>query len=1176
MKVPVLIGWLIFEAVLAAQSNIPAYVFGKADLATGATPTSLVIGDFNGDGLPDLVSTNSGSSSFSVLLSKSNGAFSPKADHVLVAAPSKVVAGDFNNDGKLDLAIAAASAGGTISVFLGRGDGTFSGPSGFGTANGLGMVVGDFNNDGHLDLAVADSNAGHLELLLGKGDGTFSIGGEYPTVPSPLEVVVGDFSADGNLDLAVGAQTKGISVLLGNGDGTFKTHVDYSVTANGLAASDVTGDGKLDLVTGNVDNTSQVERINVLPGRGDGTFQSPFLYATGVQRLITSVVVADFNSDGWPDIAAVGFQQVSVLLGSSSGVFQAHQEYFVPGFAMAASSADFNNDGRTDIAVLNQTTQNSNGPDSISLLINHGDGTFSGRTDTPTGASPQGLAALDLNSDGKLDLVVTNSADNTFSVFFGNGKGSFTLDDVSATLNPNPVEAIPFEISGGATQGFLVLSHNPDYGFYHELWVYQHGGSAVAGRMVRLRLNPEAAGPTDSNIKQITQGVGNPSDDKEKQKSGKFEKDKQFKSSLMRGPSVTSPASRIARFRNLSRWEEVARVALMILGLALCGVAIWKIYSPQRWREAWVQQILYVVTVLAVPWIIAALDSHEILAQSLGPENFASVSGFSNALMVFAGNDDGTFSELDYDTGNSPFAVAGGDFNGDGFTDLAVSNFLDNTVSIFLNSGTGSFLKRNDFPVGKGPQWLTIGDFDGDGNEDVAVTNSIDNSVSILRGSGSGTLLAHTDYPVGLNPYAVLSGDFNGDGKLDLVVSSYSNNSVAILLGNGDGTLQPRYTLAGGNGVNVIVAANFTGSGLPDLAATNSLDNTFSVWPNTSVLLCTDTLSASNVNVAIAGGANSATVTTSQQTGCHWTATSNVSWIRVTSGSPGTGNGTVNYSVAANPGAQRTGILTIAGQTLTVVQAGAGTAAPAIQSVVNGASFGSGLSSGSWTTILGANLSATTRSWQASDFNGNNLPTSLDGVQVKINGNLAYVYYISPTQLNVLAPDDAATGTVPVQVLNASGASNLVNVDKQPASPAFFAYPQQGGRYAIAQDASTYALLAPVGLLGSGLGTSPAKPGEYITLYATGLGATNPPYPAGQIIQTPEPLTGAPVVTIGGATAAVQFAGIIGSGLYQINAIVPNLPAGDASITVTVNGVQSPAGTYIPIAVTAPAIRLSR
>jgi uncharacterized protein (TIGR03437 family) len=248
-------------------------------------------------------------------------------------------------------------------------------------------------------------------------------------------------------------------------------------------------------------------------------------------------------------------------------------------------------------------------------------------------------------------------------------------------------------------------------------------------------------------------------------------------------------------------------------------------------------------------------------------------------------------------------------------------------------------------------------------------------------------------------------------------------------------------------------------------------------------------------------------------------------------------------------------------------------ALPVISSggVINAASFQPGLASGAWISIKGSNLSTSTRLWQTSDFKGNQLPTALDSVTVTINGRSAYVYYISPSQINVLAPDDPATGSVPVQVTTSQGASNIVQANKQAAAPALFSYSQMGGYYAIAQDPRTYSLIAPVGLFGAATPTLPAVPGETLILYATGLGAVASGQPAGQLVPAPSTLTNSLKVTIGSQTASVQFAGLIGSGLYQLNLIVPDLPPGDASVVLSVAGVQSAGQSAIPVAAGTPA-----
>ena len=179
--------------------------------------------------------------------------------------------------------------------------------------------------------------------------------------------------------------------------------------------------------------------------------------------------------------------------------------------------------------------------------------------------------------------------------------------------------------------------------------------------------------------------------------------------------------------------------------------------------------------------------------------------------------------------GTDPDAIVAGDFNGDGRTDLAVANSVDNTVSVLLGNGDGTFQPQVTYAVGSIPDAIVAGDFTGDGHIDLAVANSVDNTVSVLLGNGDGTFQPQVTYAVGSIPGAIVAGDFTGDGHTDLAVANSGDNTVSVLLGNGDGTFQPQVTYAVGSEPDAIVAGDFTGDGHTDLAVANSGDNTVSV-----------------------------------------------------------------------------------------------------------------------------------------------------------------------------------------------------------------------------------------------------------------------------------------------------------------------------------------------------------
>jgi uncharacterized protein (TIGR03437 family) len=233
-----------------------------------------------------------------------------------------------------------------------------------------------------------------------------------------------------------------------------------------------------------------------------------------------------------------------------------------------------------------------------------------------------------------------------------------------------------------------------------------------------------------------------------------------------------------------------------------------------------------------------------------------------------------------------------------------------------------------------------------------------------------------------------------------------------------------------------------------------------------------------------------------------------------------------------------------------------------ITSVVNGASFLPGISQGAWTTITGTSLSGTTRIWTGADFNGDNLPTQLDHVSVTIDGKPAYVYYISPTQLNVLSPADAAQGPVPVQVTYKGKASNTLNATEAAFAPALFMFDPLGRKYVAARH-SDYQLLGPVDLY-PGV-TVPAKAGDVILLYGTGFGPTNPTTDFGQTFTGAPPTANPVTATIGGVPATVQFAGLVTSGEYQFNILVPSVPSGDNLVVLKVGGLSTQPGAYLAV-----------
>ena len=298
-------------------------LFGKGDgtfaagvsYATGGGPSCVALGDLNGDGVLDIVTTDYGTYTVSALIGRGDGSFGEKTSYATGAEPQSVALGDLNGDGVLDL-VTADNWGNTLSVFIGKGDGTFSATISYAAVSPAAITLGDVNGDGVLDMVAANTSDSTADVFIGNGDGTFRAKTSYATGSTPSSVSLGDLNGDGFLDLVTAdSSSNTVSVLIGNGNGSFGAKTSYASGSAPRYASlgDVNGDGVLDIVTADSAGNS----ASVLIGNGNGTFGPKTSYAVGTAPF--SVALGDLNGDGVLDMVtadSVSFT-VSVLLGDT-------------------------------------------------------------------------------------------------------------------------------------------------------------------------------------------------------------------------------------------------------------------------------------------------------------------------------------------------------------------------------------------------------------------------------------------------------------------------------------------------------------------------------------------------------------------------------------------------------------------------------------------------------------------------------------------------------------------------------------------------------------------------------------------------------------------------------------------------------------------------------------------
>ena len=749
----------------------------KTDFTTGNTPYSVSFGDFNGDGKPDMVTANYTANTFSVLMNTttpgaSTPTFSAATDFTTGTGPYAVALGDLNGDGKSDVAVANYDAA-SVSVFFntttpGASTPTFSAKTDFTTGtNPASISFNDFNGDGKSDIVVANYGSNSISVLFntttsGSATPTFSAKTDFTTGTGPYSVVTGDFNGDGKKDIAAANyDATSVSVFFnttttGSATPTFSAKTDFTTGTNpsSVAIRDLNGDGKIDLAVANYGANSVSILLNTtVSNASTPTFSAKTDFAT--ESGPYAVTLGDINNDGRPDMAATNYttNKVSQYFnittpGASTPSFGAVSNYTVGTAPSSVTFCDLNGDGKVDMVIGNETTNN------VSVFMNTmtlgvTPVSFSAKTDL-TSSGNTSVKLADFNGDGKPDVVGNSPGSRNAIVRFNTTTPGASTPTFSATttfasgLVPNVISIGDFNGDG-----------KPDF-------AVSNGNSLNYISVFLNSTTPGASTPTFSN------GLA----------PGNF-----FATGTNPISCTSADINGDGKPDLISQNSSGGSISVLLNAT-----------PPGNATPVFSSSVNFTTTPTTTLFLFAGDLNGD------GKPDIAVTNGTSNTVSVLlntttTGSATPTFSaKTDFAVGSNARNVAIADLNGDGNPDLAVTNNSGNSVSVLLNTtspgaSTPTFSASTDFTTGTAPYPVSIADLNGDGKPDLVVGNNTASSISVLlntttTGASTPTFAAKSDFTVGTSPREIVIGDINGDGKPDLAVVNFNSGTVSILLNN--------------------------------------------------------------------------------------------------------------------------------------------------------------------------------------------------------------------------------------------------------------------------------------------------------------------------------------------------------------------------------------------------------
>ncbi len=846
----------------------------KAGVTVSSTVTAdnFTVADFNGDGIDDLVASDSTQNALAVFIGKGDGTYNSQLTvsgfGVSQRAPT---AADLNGDGKMDLVI-RQYVGGEAYSLLGNGNGTFSVAD---TITGLDeyggeALLADITGDGIADLLTQGFSGvtGRYSVLYAAGNAYGTFGSAVTALTSTTQSFwgfnVSDVNNDGKTDLIVGDRSTGnVLVSLGNNNGTFgavTTIATGAIGASGFAElkiGDLNGDGNTDVVVARNQNST----MSVILGNGNGSFKASVSYSAASD--LRQIVLADVNGDGITDItgASPSGNAISMWQGNGNGTFQARTTTAVGQQALSFAISDTNNDGTNDLIVgstVGFKTLSGNGQYTLNIQTSDNvqyanDGSFKAVTPTvmtnvPAGSSGQ-IVVADLNKDGFDDIVQAsflNFYQNTvISVSLGKGNGSFTSPTTLASSGVTGDVSVA-DINNDGFSDIVVKDDNTDIvsflgssnGTFGAAVSSSTGGGNAGGQNLLLgdvtgdgivdAMGVEYSWSTGGTNVGLMAGVGN----------GTFS----LTTSQLFSGITNITAAQIADLNNDGRLDVIS-------GGSDGKVRVNRAYVSGANTYVDVTQAVLEGGIGAIHEIeIADLNNDATL--DLVIRNTLSERG-----AVLLGVNNGTYqAAVSFST--QPWANRQAedmeltDINGDGNIDLvAALDYGNAQAMIMTGNGDGTFAAATSIwwggnywkPAGGYNTSIAVSDINNDGTKDILVAGYYDStggySTRIATFLGNGKLegtFATTDVlaTVGItNPAnaTLVSGQFTDDTKTDLLLTT--DAGVFLYSGNADGTFADAVTYdAGfGTGVGPLATGDTNSDNNSDvLAVSLKADGTFS------------------------------------------------------------------------------------------------------------------------------------------------------------------------------------------------------------------------------------------------------------------------------------------------------------------------------------------------------------